>query len=154
MDRLLAIDLGVKTGLALFNRIGELEWYRSQNYGNRNRLSRAAYSILNNISGLSLIVIEGGGSLYKIWRKEAIRAGIGCKQIHAHEWRGDILFCREQRNCTLAKHNAIRFAKIVIDKCGQNKSTSLTDDAAEAILTGYWFMKKTGWCTNKLGPLR
>ncbi|MBT4053225.1 MAG: hypothetical protein HOE73_09060, partial [Bacteroidetes Order II. Incertae sedis bacterium] len=43
-ERLLAIDMGLRAGLAVFGRDGKLIWYRSRNYGNRSRLKKAAYS--------------------------------------------------------------------------------------------------------------
>lgn len=144
-ERLLAIDLGVKTGLALFTNDCKLEWYRSQNYGSKNRLARAVNSILYEIPNLSMIVMEGGGTLHKIWEKEAGRISISCMQVQAGDWRRDLLFDREQRNGSMAKQHAIQLAKQVIKHCGANKATSLTDDAAEAILTGFWALKHIGW---------
>ncbi len=40
MAVLLAVDLGVKTGLALYGQDGRLLWYRSQNFGTAERLRR------------------------------------------------------------------------------------------------------------------
>ncbi len=154
MNRLLAIDLGVRTGLALFNSDCKLEWYRSQNYGNKERLSRDVYSILKNIPELRLIIIEGGGPLFKIWKKEAIRLDIELRQVQAHEWRKDMLYKREQRNKKMAKQHAIQYASKVIEKLSATKPVSLTDDVAEAILTGYWVLKKEDWCANEPANLR
>jgi hypothetical protein len=45
MPVLLAIDIGVKTGLALYGHDGRLLWYRSQNFGTaHHHLVRGASS--------------------------------------------------------------------------------------------------------------
>jgi len=145
VKRLLSIDLGVKTGLALYNQNCELEWYRSQNFGNKNRLSRAVYSLLREINDLEYLVIEGGGHLFTIWEKEAKKQGIKTIQIHAHTWRKEILLQREQRSGQQAKRIAIQVANQVIKHFSGRKSTSLNDDAAEAVLCGYWALKEVNW---------
>ena len=43
---LLAVDLGLRTGFALYGRDGRLVSYRSQNLGSKARLKRAAGSLL------------------------------------------------------------------------------------------------------------
>ena len=63
MGSLLAVDLGLKTGLALFAGDGRLLWYRSHNYGTTERLKRGVPDILDSISELTHVVIEGGGNL-------------------------------------------------------------------------------------------
>jgi len=46
MGSLLAIDLGIKTGLALYGPEGKLCWYRSKNYGTAAALKRGATETL------------------------------------------------------------------------------------------------------------
>ena len=46
VSSLLAVDLGLKTGLALYGEDGKLRWYRSKNFGTTARLKRAVYSLL------------------------------------------------------------------------------------------------------------
>ena len=69
MGSLLAVDLGLKSGLALFNRDGTLAWYRSHNFGSRERLKRGIPGILETIPDISAIVMEGGGNLATVWEK-------------------------------------------------------------------------------------
>jgi hypothetical protein len=38
---LLAVDLGPRSGLALFGSEGRLRWYRSRNFGTQSRLKPA-----------------------------------------------------------------------------------------------------------------
>lgn len=52
---LLAVDLGLRTGLALYGADGRLRWYRSQNYGSAERLRRAVYAELNAMPELRVL---------------------------------------------------------------------------------------------------
>lgn len=137
-SKLLAVDCGLKTGLALFNFNGRLLWYRSHNFGSRARLKKAAWSILKEIEGLSHLVIEGGGELSDIWLKEGKRRDLKVTQVQAELWRKDLLLPRQQRTGKQAKQVADELAREIIDKSGASKPTSLRHDAAEAILVGCW----------------
>lgn len=138
MSSLLAVDLGVRTGFALYNPDGNLEWYRSRNYGNRQRLRRDIQNMLSQIPSLSYVILEGGGDIARIWLKECRLRNITFRQIYAEDWRKDLFDPKEVRTGEQAKLNAIQLAKKVIDQCKGPKSTSMLDDAAEAILIGYW----------------
>ena len=145
MAFLLSVDLGLKTGLALYGRDGRLIWYRSQNYASARRLKSAVYGIFNETSEISRLVIEGGGRLADIWIKEADRRGIRVIQISAETWREKFLYHREQRNGPQAKRNAGILARKVIKWSGAKRPTSLRHDAAEAILAGLWGVIDAGW---------
>lgn len=138
MQYLLAVDLGVRTGLALYNIEGKLIWYRSHNYGNKSRLKNHIPGIFNDIPELSTIIIEGGGPLADIWKNSAKRAGVQTIQIYAEQWRKDLFYERQIRDGEMAKNNAIEMAKKVITESGLTKPTSLRHDTAEAILIGLW----------------
>ena len=97
MSSLLAVDLGIRTGLALYDRDRGLLWYRSQNFGTSARLRRAAHGILNEIEGLEHIVIEGGGGLADIWQREARKRGLNVMLIGAEAWRREFLLPSQQR---------------------------------------------------------
>ena len=62
MEHLLAVDLGVKTGMALYNAEGKIIWYRSRNYGNKQRLRTDIQNILDDIPSLVHVFLEGGGA--------------------------------------------------------------------------------------------
>lgn len=142
---LLAVDLGLKTGLALFTDAGRLAWYRSQNFGTTERLRRAVPAILDGTPGLSAIVIEGGGNLAVVWEREADRRGILTVKIGAEQWRQAFLFAREQRCGSDAKRHAGDAARKVIQWAGGARPTSLRHDAAEAIMAGLWGLVHLGW---------
>lgn len=142
---LLAIDLGLKTGLALYGADGRLRWYRSKNFGATSRLKRGAATILAELPGLTHLVIEGGGPLAEIWAREAERRGLIARLVSAETWRRELLLDREQRSGDRAKQAADHLARRVIDWSAAARPTSLRHDAAEAILIGLWGVLALGW---------
>jgi hypothetical protein len=145
MKSLLAVDLGLKTGLALYGEDGKPVWYRSHNFGTTDRLRRACHAILDEIPGLVAIVIEGGGNLAVVWEKEAARRGIGVLRLGAEVWRELFLFPRERRSGPEAKRHAGETARRVIDWAGAARPARLRHDAAEALLIGLWGVIHLGW---------
>ncbi len=154
MSSLLAVDLGLKTGLALYGEEGKLRWYRSKNFGTTTRLKRAVYSILREIPDLAMLVIEGGGNIAEIWENEAQNQGIAVRRITAEDWRKTILFTRERRTGTMAKERAARLADAVIAWSGLRRPTVPRHDAAEAILIGLWGVLEQGWLKRLPAEIR
>lgn len=150
---LLAVDLGVRTGLALFGGDGRLRWYRSQNFGTRGRLKRALPGLLAD-GAPAYVVLEGGGDLAAMWTHAAESRGIGVVRVQAHDWRQQLLYQREQRSGADAKAHADTLARRVIAWSGAAKPTSLRHDAAEAILVGLWGLIEIGWLDGLPDVLR
>ncbi|ETW94106.1 MAG: hypothetical protein ETSY2_50325, partial [Candidatus Entotheonella gemina] len=148
MTSLLAVDLGLRTGLALYGQDGRLQWYRSHNFGTAARLRRAVRGLLDELPGLTWLVLEGGGHLADIWKREAERRHIRVRQISAEAWRQLFLLPRQQRRGSQAKSSAGDVAKRVIAWSHARRPTSLRDDAAEAILIGLWGALEVGWLTG------
>lgn len=148
MAVLLAVDIGVKTGLALYGRDGRLQWYRSHNFGTAERLRRGARGVLESLPGLVWLVLEGGGPLADIWRREAVRRQIPVRHLSAETWRRQLLYARQQRSGAAAKEHATTLARRVIAWSHARRPTSLRDDAAEAILVGLWAVWDIGWLTH------
>jgi hypothetical protein len=148
MPVLLAVDIGVKTGLALYGQDGRLLWYCSQNFGTAERLRRGVRGVLDTLPHLAWLVLEGGGPLADIWIRAAIRRHIPVRQISAEAWRRQFLYAREQRSGAQAKENATELAHRVITWSGARRPTSLRDDAAEAILIGLWGAMEVGWLAH------
>lgn len=144
-ERLLAVDLGLRTGLAVFGRDGKLIWYRSRNYGNKTRLRKAARSVIEEAGTVHVVAIEGGGDIAQPWVHEIERRGLDLIQVQAESWRKDLLLSRHQRNGPQAKKNADTLARKIIDWSGAKKPTSLRHDAAEAICFGLWAVRENGW---------
>lgn len=151
-EGLLAVDLGLRTGLALYGSDGRLRWYRSQNFGARARLKKGIYTLLRGTPGITHIVLEGGGDLAQLWIKEALRRGLDVRRIDAHQWRTALMLPREQRSGTLAKAHADVWARRVIAWSGAATPTSLRHDAAEAIMIGLWGVQTLGWIPKDAFP--
>ena len=151
---LLAVDLGLRTGLALFGSDGRLAWYRSHNLGTPARLKRAARGILADAPGLTTLALEGGGPLADLWAREGRRQGLDVLAIHAGQWREAFLLPREQTSGAQAKRFAADMARRVIRWSKAPNPTSLRHDAAEAILTGLWAVLHLGWLDALPGELR
>jgi hypothetical protein len=148
MTALLAVDLGLRTGLALYGQDGRLQWYRSHNFGTTSRLRRAVRGLLDELPELTWLVLEGGGHLADIWKREAGRRALRVHQISAEEWRQLLLLPRQQRRGSQAKASAETLAKQIIAWSHARRPTSLRDDAAEAILIGLWGALAVGWLTE------
>jgi hypothetical protein len=145
MSTLLAVDLGLRTGLAQYNRNGRLVWYRSRNFGTAERLRRAVHRLLGEIEDLEILILEGGGPIAAIWVREATRRNIAVSRIGADQWRKELLYPRQQRTSRQAKRSADPLARRVIEWSGALRPTSLRHDAAEAILIGLWGVLHAGW---------
>ncbi len=149
---LLAVDLGLRTGLALFGRNGRLIWYRSAHMPNRSSLRRFVGGLLAETTGLAWLVLEGGGPIAETWEREAKKYDVGVRHVTAECWRRKFLYQRQQRNARQAKYEAGKAAMSVIEWSGVSRPTSLRHDTSEAILTGLWGVMEVGWlCDSPLG---
>ncbi|WP_245591808.1 hypothetical protein [Cystobacter fuscus] len=142
---LLAVDLGLRSGLAFYGQDGRLRWYRSQNFGSPSRLKRAVPAVLHSAGPLAWLVLEGGGPIAEVWEREALRRALPVLRVSAQDWRARLLYAREQRSGGLAKDAAGVLARRVIDWSGAPRPTSLRHDAAEAVLLGLWGALEVGW---------
>ena len=145
MARLLAIDLGLRAGLAVYRDDGRLEEYRSRNFGTRTRLRRAVMPVLEAVADLDEVVMEGDRTLGEIFERAAHHRGARTRYVAAERWRKVLLLDREQHSGEDAKHNADALARRVIGWSGAPAPTSLRHDAAEAILIGLWAVLERGW---------
>jgi hypothetical protein len=145
MASLLAVDLGLRTGLALYGGEGRLVWYRSRHFGSPGQLRRRARALLDEAPDLDYLILEGGGPIAQIWEREGLRHGAQVRQISAEQWRSDLLYPRQHRNGDQAKQSADDLARRVIEWSGARRPTSLRHDAAEAILVGLWGVLDVGW---------
>jgi hypothetical protein len=145
MKSLLAVDLGLRTGLALYAETGKLLWYRSKNFGSRDRLRRGVPGILAEIPDLGWLVLEGDRALADIWEREVRGLDVSVQRVAAEEWRRKLLYPREQTSGPKAKQSADDLARRIIEWSGAPRPTSLRHDAAEAIVLGLWGVLHAGW---------
>lgn len=154
MSVLLAIDVGLRTGLAVFGDDGRLVSYRSQNFGTPARLRRAAFTTLADLPDLRWVILEGGGQLADIWMRVAERRGLSVVQIGAERWRERLLYDRDRRSGASAKEHAGELARRIIDWSAAPRPTSLRHDAAEAIALGLWGALEVGLLDRLPAELR
>ena len=145
MPSLLAVDVGVRTGLAVYRDDGRLIWYRSRNFGAASRLKRAIPALLHDAFDPTYVVLEGGGPLAEHWTTAAERHGARVRHVSAEQWRSFFLLAREQRSGEQAKRMADSIARRVVEWSEAARPTSLRHDAAEAILIGMWGVIDIGW---------
>jgi len=136
MGSLLAIDLGIKTGLALYGPEGRICWYGSKNYATAAKLRRGANTLLNSVPDLSLLIVEGGRLLAAIWEREANRRKLPVKQIAAEQWRHKLLYPREQHSGLQAKHYADDLARRIIRWSGIASRAGLKPTRASKLRKG------------------
>ncbi len=154
MAALLAVDVGLHTGLALYGPDARLQWARSNHVASAARLRDAAPALLRLAPDVTHLVFEGGGELADIWRRTAEKRGISPLQVSAETWRPVILFDRERRNGPMAKQHADRLARNVYLWSGLKPPKTMRDDMAEAILVGLWGLLQIGWLESLPEPLR
>ena len=134
---LLAVDMGLRTGLAIYGPDGRLKSYRSKHFGSISELRKGVGTIVREAPPLGWIWLEGGGDIAEVWAKHAAHRGIEFRQVHATAWRETLMLPRQQRSGEIAKKEADGLARRVIAWAGAPRPKGdLRHDAAEAILLG------------------
>jgi hypothetical protein len=152
---LLAVDAGLRAGIAIYGDDGRLVQYRSTNFGSRGRLKRGVHGVIGGIAGLEWVVVEGGGGGFaEPWLREAERRGLEARPVDAREWRERLLRSRDRRTGADAKQQADTLARRIIDWSGAPRPTALRHDAAEAIALGLWGVLEAGWLEALPAALR
>lgn len=142
---LLAVDAGLHTGLALYNRGSQLLWYRSHHLADQQKLKRLIATLLRSTPQPTHIYLEGGGPLAELWQRETAKAGRIFVQLQANRWREQLFYARQHSSGRIAKQQALLLAGRVIDHLGHKKPTGLRHDTAEAILIGLYGLLDLGW---------
>lgn len=145
VETLLAVDLGIRSGLAVFDSECRLRRYRSTNFGTRSSLKRAVYGLIDDAGPPAYLILEGSRDLAEIWEKAALKQGTQILEVTPETWRERLLDPADRRTGSGAKDAAGDLAREIIDKTGADRPTSLRDDAAEAIAIGWWGLWQVGW---------
>ena len=142
---LLAVDIGLHTGLAMFSSEAELLWYRSHHLPTPAKLKKMVATLLRQLPRPDYIYLEGGGLLVDIWEKEAEKLSMTTRQLHAEQWRDNYFTVGSTPTAVRAKKEADIAARQVINILGGKKPTSLRHDTAEAVLIGLFGLLELGW---------
>ncbi len=142
---LLAVDAGLHTGLALYNRASQLLWYRSHHLADQQKLKRLIATLMRSTPQPTHIYLEGGGPLAELWQREALKLERVFVQLHAGQWREQLFYARQHPSGRVAKQQARLMASGVIDQLAHKRPTGLRHDTAEAILIGLYGLLDLGW---------
>lgn len=153
-NHLLAIDLGLRGGMALYGQDGRLRWFRAQHFGCVTQLRRAATRIIGETQNLQWILSEGDYSLAAVWERVAMKQQVRVQRVSAQAWRGDLMAGAAHMSAADAKKSCIALARRIIDWSDLAQPTTLRYDAAEAILIGLWGVMQVGWLEAMPEPLR
>ena len=143
--RLVAVDLGVRTGIAVFGGDGRLVSVGSRNLGSRGRLRQVATALRRELERVDALVLEGDRSLAPAWRGVFEPRGTEVVLVEAERWRRALLHPRERRDARTAKASAQGLADIAVSALSAHPVGRLRHDAAEAVLIGVWGLRELGW---------
>ena len=146
--RLIAIDLGLKSGVAIYGSNG-LVAYRATRFPSKRAIKEAAWSVLYGVNGLQHVFVEGDRALAAHWRRAAEQQGLSFQSVAPERWREALLLPRERRSAADAKQSARRHALTLIRASeAPLPKGPLTSDVAEAILIAHWAARSLGWSTE------
>lgn len=144
--RLLAVDLGLRTGAALFDHNGKILRVDSCRFIDPAALKEGLIDLILK-SGVTHVVIEGEDrKLYNIWKKaiEQLPGDVNIARVIADDWRKDFLLKKEQMNALKAKEAASLIAKQFLVGT-EYETAKLSVDAHEAVLIGHYSLRVLGW---------
>jgi hypothetical protein len=144
-EALVAVDLGLRTGIAVYGADGRLRTYRSQHFRNRDALRRGVRRILQEAGAVTHLVLEGDLQLGRIWEHAAARMSAAVHRVAPEQWRALLLHPLQRRDGPTAKRSADALAREVIGWSGVARPSSLRHDAAEAVCIGLWGVHVVGW---------
>jgi hypothetical protein len=156
---LLAVDLGLRTGLCLFDSTGKLRRYADRQFDSNADLEQGASQILSSwerdeILQITHVAIEGSDpDLLSTWSR-----AIGNRlvlNVRPDQWRQDLL-APEDRECGEKSKGASRIlARTVIDRFGAENldRAPFSTDCAESILVGLHVAQRLGWIDRELPEL-
>jgi hypothetical protein len=154
---LLAIDLGLRCGLAWYVRDSQTEVrlvrHRCTEFHTRTRLRAAVMGVLGEVPGLVGVVAEGDRGLWAIWEKGAAARGIGIACVSPERWRRGLWGASAPTSGKDAKAWALRVAEGdgrrgeegLVGRFGARGATRMRTDAAEAVCLGFWAAREAGW---------
>jgi hypothetical protein len=157
---LLAVDLGLKSGISLYSQDGILLRYEQFNFV-LETLHQEITAILNTWETetntdesatesdawkITHVAIEGGDtSLLSTW-SEAL-PDISLLRVSPEEWRSELLTKNERQSGPSAKAASRLIARQFVEDFGQMElhSGKFPTDVAESILLGMYCCRKLGW---------
>ena len=157
---LMAVDLGLKSGVSLFNSQGKLVRYEQFHFDRDTiqvyiaKLIREweqdAATLIPTEEGTSFkvshIAIEGGDtSLLRVWERAA--PDYSLLRVRPEEWRAELLTEKENHDGASAKAASRLIARQVVEDYGimEQHSGKFQTDVAESVLLGLYVARRLGW---------
>jgi predicted phosphodiesterase len=160
---LLSVDLGLRTGLSLFNDAGELVRYEQFQFESVGELQRRAATLIqeweeNMADGnpgsetwkVTHVAVEGGDPpLADAWRR-AVNGQRALLFVKPDEWRTDLLTNAEMQSGESSKTASRLIARQIVSDYGVSLQNDCNDesfqsDVAESILLGLHVARRLGW---------
>jgi Icc-related predicted phosphoesterase len=143
---LLAVDLGLRTGTAVFNSSGAVLAVDSWRFKDHDDLDQGLQQLLSS-HDITHVVIEGEDrKLFSIWRRAIERLeGVQLARVVADDWRRMLLSRKEMRDARKAKNAAGMIAKQILKGNEELHGKKLSSDASEALLVGCYAVRVLGW---------
>ena len=165
---LLAVDLGLRTGVSMFDDSGRLLRYEYFHFDSAEKLQEMAEILLKewelevntrvntvesgNMFKLTHIAIEGADPpLAEAWRR-ASNGLMALLFVKPEEWRGDLLTKEEMFSGESSKAASRRMAQQIIAEYGETNVQPCLDiqtDMAESLLLGLHVARRLGWVPLK-----
>ena len=147
---LLAVDLGLRTGTAVFDGNGTVLAVETWRFHDPESLDLGLTEILTT-HNITHVVIEGEDrKLFYIWRRAIAKfEGVQLARVVADDWRRMLLSKKEMRDARKAKSAAGLIAKQVLKHNEELRDKKLSSDAAEALLVGRYAVRVLGWVSSK-----
>jgi len=143
---ILAIDLGLRTGLAVWDDTARLRTWQTIRFRTPRALSAGARTIARDLDDdVVLAVTEGDLDLARPWDRALGARGVRVLHVQAHQWRGDVFADRPGLDGKAAKRAAVTLARRLVRQHAERGAPHLKHDAAEAICLGYWACWREGW---------
>ena len=143
--RLVAVDLGVRTGVAVFGGEGRLVSVGSRNLGRRGQVRQLAAALRRELERVDALILEGDRTLAPGWQRAFEPRGTEVVLVEAERWRQALLHPRERRDARTAKAAARELAAVAVGELSDRPVSGLRHDAAEAVLIGVWGLRELGW---------
>lgn len=160
---LVAVDLGLRTGLALYSDDGRLLEYEQAVFETADELKANCLKLMADWEAsyqghdgksfhITHVAVEGAdASLRQVWRN-IVEDHLHCQLllVKPEEWRGDLLLSKEKVSGEAAKEASRLIARqLVADYGGGLHEGKLSTDVAEAVLLGYHVSRRLEWIPRK-----
>lgn len=156
---LMSVDLGLRTGICVFDDAGRLLHYDDFHFQSAEELEANARALIANLEEetkrpVLRIAIEGGDPpLHAAWQRAAKERRI--LNVLPDQWRKDLLKAEDIVSGEKSKAASRQLAREIVQQYGvfPLKDDEIQTDAAESILLGLHVSRRLGW-TKQEPPIQ